>query len=213
MFPDCAGRPQGGHRTGVSHDVLGDAPPRRPTAHEHPQQVLYGFIGTALSAQVMFLLISYDPLRFRPAKLFGVPEKLAFAISGVHAFCVTSCFWPFRRVWQHRIAWAALFATAWVITGRAARDVSLQLFNNDVKQTCGERIGDLPLQKPIARDLDFSLSEFAFCHHAVPSVCEKFRLGHLEHVLVGPARPRLNPLPREGAGRVANTLLRGASLD
>lgn len=40
----------------------------------------YGFIGTALAAQVLFLIIASDPVRFRPAMLAGVCEKLAFGV-------------------------------------------------------------------------------------------------------------------------------------
>jgi len=40
----------------------------------------YGFIGTALAAQVLFLIIARDPIRLRPAMLAGVLEKLAFGV-------------------------------------------------------------------------------------------------------------------------------------
>lgn len=40
----------------------------------------YGFIGTALAAQVLFLIIASDPVRFRLAMLAGVLEKLAFGV-------------------------------------------------------------------------------------------------------------------------------------
>lgn len=45
----------------------------------HPEH-FYGFIGTALAAQVMFLVIASDPVRYRPLMLAGVLEKLAFGV-------------------------------------------------------------------------------------------------------------------------------------
>ena len=39
----------------------------------HPEH-FYGFIGTALAAQVMFLVIASDPVRYRPLMLAGAPS-------------------------------------------------------------------------------------------------------------------------------------------
>lgn len=51
-----------------------------PPAITHPEY-FYGFLGVTLAWQVMFLLIGADPVRFRPAMLVGVIEKLTFAIA------------------------------------------------------------------------------------------------------------------------------------
>ena len=51
-----------------------DNPP--PITHA---ENFYGFIGTALAWQVLFLLIARDPARYRPAMLPAVLEKLAFS--------------------------------------------------------------------------------------------------------------------------------------
>jgi hypothetical protein len=45
----------------------------------HPEY-FYGFIGAALVFQVLFLLIGRDPIRFRPAMLVGVLEKLSWGV-------------------------------------------------------------------------------------------------------------------------------------
>lgn len=45
----------------------------------HPEY-FYGFVGTSLAAQVLFLAISLDPVRLRPAIVACVVEKLAFGI-------------------------------------------------------------------------------------------------------------------------------------
>lgn len=40
----------------------------------------YGFIGTALAFQFVFLLIGGDPVKYRALMLCGVAEKLAFGV-------------------------------------------------------------------------------------------------------------------------------------
>ena len=40
----------------------------------------YGFIGTALVAQFLFLLISTDPPRYRPAMIIAMLGKISFGI-------------------------------------------------------------------------------------------------------------------------------------
>jgi hypothetical protein len=52
-----------------------DFPP--PITHaEH----FYGFIGIALAWQVLFLIIARDPIRYRPAMIAAILEKLAFGL-------------------------------------------------------------------------------------------------------------------------------------
>ena len=53
--------------------VSRDYPP--PVTHV---EYFYGFIGVALAFQIVFLIISTDPARYRPLMLAGVVEKLAF---------------------------------------------------------------------------------------------------------------------------------------
>ncbi len=40
----------------------------------------YGFVGAAVVFQLLFLLIGRDPMRFRPAMIVGVLEKLSFGV-------------------------------------------------------------------------------------------------------------------------------------
>ena len=49
---------------------------------EHPE-FFYGFIGVALAWQVLFLIMSRDPVRLRPAMLPSILEKLAFGIPAI----------------------------------------------------------------------------------------------------------------------------------
>lgn len=50
-----------------------------PPAITHPEY-FYGFAGVVLAFQLVFLLMSTDPLRYRPLMPITVVEKLAFAI-------------------------------------------------------------------------------------------------------------------------------------
>lgn len=49
-----------------------------PPAITHPEY-FYGFIGVATAWQVAFLLMSYDPARYRVLMIPSVLEKLSFA--------------------------------------------------------------------------------------------------------------------------------------
>ena len=50
-----------------------------PPAITH-REYYYGFLGVALAWQVAFLVISMNPVRYRPMMLAGVIEKVSFVI-------------------------------------------------------------------------------------------------------------------------------------
>lgn len=56
-----------------------------PPPITHPEH-FYGFVGVALAWQFLFLLIARDPVRYRPAMLVAVLEKLVFAVPAVALF-------------------------------------------------------------------------------------------------------------------------------
>lgn len=56
-----------------------------PPPITHPEN-FYGFIGITIAWQVMFLVIARDPVRFRPAMLPAIIEKLSFVIAMVVLF-------------------------------------------------------------------------------------------------------------------------------
>lgn len=56
---------------------------QHPPAITHPE-FFYGFIGLGLAWQILFFVISTDPVRYRGAMLAGIVEKLSF----VSAVCV-----------------------------------------------------------------------------------------------------------------------------
>jgi hypothetical protein len=82
----------------------------------HPEY-FYGFVGTALSAQVLFVAVSWDPARLRPAIPACVAEKLAFAVP-------VWLLWNASRVGTELllfgavdVMWAALFAACYFQLG------------------------------------------------------------------------------------------------
>jgi hypothetical protein len=58
-------------------DVVGR---QYPPAVTHPD-FYYGFVGVTLAWQVAFLLISSDPIRFRPIMLVAIVEKLGYVVT------------------------------------------------------------------------------------------------------------------------------------
>jgi len=69
-----------------------DSPP--PITHP---EFYYGFIGVAVAWQVGFLILSTDPVRYRPLMLAGVLEKIGFPIAAAALYL------------QHRVAGVILF--------------------------------------------------------------------------------------------------------
>jgi hypothetical protein len=53
-----------------------------PPAITHPEYY-YGFIGIAVAWQIVVLIISRDPLRYRPLMLVGVVEKVVFGVPAI----------------------------------------------------------------------------------------------------------------------------------
>ena len=76
-----------------------------PPAITHPEYY-YGFIGVAVSWQVLFLFLSQDPMRYRLLMLPAILEKATYGIAIVWLFA------------QQRVAGLALvFATVDLIFG------------------------------------------------------------------------------------------------
>ena len=53
-----------------------------PPPVTHPEY-FYGFIGVAVAWQIVFLIISRDPVRYRPIMLAAIVEKASFGIAAV----------------------------------------------------------------------------------------------------------------------------------
>ena len=56
-----------------------------PPAITHPE-FFYGFIGVTVAWQIVFLIISKDPVRYRPMMIAAVLEKAAFVIPAIFLF-------------------------------------------------------------------------------------------------------------------------------
>ena len=56
-----------------------------PVGLSHPEY-FYGFIGVASAWQFAFLIIAYDPLRYRLLILPGIIEKLGFGVAALVLF-------------------------------------------------------------------------------------------------------------------------------
>jgi hypothetical protein len=86
-----------------------------PPPITHPEY-FYGFAGVALAWQFAFLIISRDPVRFRPIMLPGIMEKAAFG------FATTALYLEERLAWQMLafglidLVFGVLFLAAWVKT-------------------------------------------------------------------------------------------------
>jgi hypothetical protein len=63
----------------------------QPPAITH-LEFFYGFIGVTLAWQMLFLIIASDPIRFRPAMLAAMIEKVTYAVAVAVLFA------------QHRVA-------------------------------------------------------------------------------------------------------------
>lgn len=56
-----------------------------PPAITHPEYY-YGFVGVTLAWQILFLVLSSDPLRYRPLMPVAVLEKASFVIAAFWLF-------------------------------------------------------------------------------------------------------------------------------
>ena len=53
-----------------------------PPPITHPEY-FYGFIGVAVAWQIVFLMISRDPIRYRPLMLVAIVEKASFGLPAI----------------------------------------------------------------------------------------------------------------------------------
>lgn len=88
-----------------------------PPAINRPE-FYYGFAGVTLAWQVMFLVIATDPVRYRPAMLPAMLEKLSFAaaIPILYALDRVAGMWVGFAAMD--ATWLALFVAAYLRTPR-----------------------------------------------------------------------------------------------
>lgn len=86
-----------------------------PPAITHTEY-FYGFIGVALAWQIVFLIISRDPVRYRPIMLPGILEKLGFGIAAVVLYAQHKLATQMLAAGLVDLILAALFAAAYLKT-------------------------------------------------------------------------------------------------
>jgi hypothetical protein len=87
-----------------------------PPAITHPEYY-YGFAGVALAWQVVFLIISRDPARYRPIMLAGLIEKASFGVATATLFMQERLPWAMLVFGLIDLVLGALFLVAWWKTG------------------------------------------------------------------------------------------------
>jgi len=95
--------------------VARDYPP--PITH---QEFFFGFAGTALAWQIAFLVISRDPVRYRPLMLVGVVEKLIWGVAVTGLYYAGQVARDYYIVGLIDLVLGALFLVAWLRTPRTA---------------------------------------------------------------------------------------------
>lgn len=85
-----------------------------------PPETHYGFVGITLAFQLMFLLIGRDPVRYRPAMLVGVVEKVVFPAAVWPLFLAGRTQGPVVAFATIDLVLGALFLAAWWRTPKAA---------------------------------------------------------------------------------------------
>ena len=58
-----------------------------PPPITHPEY-FYGFVGVALAWQLLFLIVSRDPVRYRPVMIPAILEKLTFGGAAIALFAL-----------------------------------------------------------------------------------------------------------------------------
>ena len=89
----------------------------KPPAITHPE-FYYGFIGLASVFQLVFLLISTDPIRYRPLMIISVLEKLSFGIAGIVLYVKGRLDGPFFLGGMIDLVLAVLFVISYVLVKR-----------------------------------------------------------------------------------------------
>lgn len=84
----------------------------------HPEYY-YGFTGCALAFQLLFLLISRDPIRLRPAMLACMVEKISFPVVVWPLYLQGRAPLPVAILSSIDLMWLTLFAVSWVRTREA----------------------------------------------------------------------------------------------
>jgi len=86
-----------------------------PPAITHPEYY-YGFIGVALAWQILFLVLSINPKRYRPMMIPAMLEKLSFAVPVIALFLQNRVAFLMVVAAVPDLIFLCLFATAFMKT-------------------------------------------------------------------------------------------------
>ena len=86
-----------------------------PPAITHPE-FYYGFIGVALAWQVLFLVLSINPKRYRPMMIPAMLEKLSFAVPVIALFLQNRVAFLMVVAAVPDLIFLGLFVTAFIKT-------------------------------------------------------------------------------------------------
>lgn len=84
-------------------------------------EFFYGFIGLASVFQIVFLIISSDPVKYRPLMIVAVLEKLSFGIPAAILYAAGRLEGPFFLGGMIDLFLGVLFAVSFVLTGKRNR--------------------------------------------------------------------------------------------
>ena len=91
-----------------------------PPALTHPEYY-YGFVGVTLAWQVLFLVISGDPMRYRPLMPVAMLEKASFIIAAFWLLAQGRLPNMILAASLLDLAYGLFFVAAYVVTGRQQR--------------------------------------------------------------------------------------------
>jgi hypothetical protein len=91
-----------------------------PPPITHPEY-LYGFVGSALAWQVLFLVLGRDPLRYRPMMIPSVLEKLGWGVATIVLFAQGRLAASVLGFGLVDLGLGALFALSFIRTAAATR--------------------------------------------------------------------------------------------
>lgn len=101
----------------LMEDIIGR---EQPPAITHPEY-FYGFIGVVLAWQVAFIIMSFDPIRYRPLMPAAMIEKFTFVTAAVVLLFQNRIPLPVFGASMVDLVLGILFVVAYVRTSSAAK--------------------------------------------------------------------------------------------
>jgi hypothetical protein len=95
-----------------------------PPPVTHPE-FYYGFVGVALAFQIVFIIISTDPWRYRPLMLAAIFEKFAFVIPTFYLYSQGSPLGSILIGALLDLVWAILFIASYFKVSQNNSDIEL----------------------------------------------------------------------------------------